>query len=91
MPKQDLFDLLSRIQADPALREKFRNAPDLNSAQAIAREAGFDVSKSDWIEHRGQQEFEISDADLEVIAGGKNQNHTQVSCDKKCPHQAPVS
>jgi predicted ribosomally synthesized peptide with nif11-like leader len=37
----------------------------------MAKEAGFDVSKSDWLKHQAKQTLELSDEELEGVAGGK--------------------
>ena len=52
------------------LQEKLKGAGDLDAAVALAKEAGFDVSKADWLRHQAQQTIEMSDEDLEGVAGG---------------------
>jgi len=37
---------------------------------ALANEAGFDVSKADWLRHQAKQTLELSDEELEGVAGG---------------------
>jgi hypothetical protein len=36
----------------------------------IAKEAGFDVSKADWLRWETQQRVELSDEDLQGVTGG---------------------
>jgi predicted ribosomally synthesized peptide with nif11-like leader len=36
----------------------------------MAKEAGFDVSKEDWLKHQANQTLELSDKELERVAGG---------------------
>ena len=36
----------------------------------MAKEAGFDVSKADWLMYQSQQALELSDKELESVAGG---------------------
>jgi len=37
----------------------------------MAKEAGFDVSKADWLKYQANQTLELSDEELEGVAGGK--------------------
>lgn len=70
MSQQDLQSLLSRIQIDSELRQKFLAAPSLDEAEVIAREAGFAICKEDWFQYLADQSLEVEDHDLEAIAGG---------------------
>jgi hypothetical protein len=36
----------------------------------MVQEAGFDVSKADWLRHQAKQTLELSDSELESVAGG---------------------
>jgi hypothetical protein len=53
----------------------------------LAKEAGFDVRKEDWLKHHAKQTLELSDEELEGIAGGKwtvretAENNTYQQCD----------
>ena len=38
---------------------------------ALAKEAGFDVSKANWLKYQAKQTLELSDEELEGVAGGK--------------------
>jgi predicted ribosomally synthesized peptide with nif11-like leader len=49
MSEEQLSALLATLNEDPGLQEKLKGATDLDAALAIAREAGFDVSKNDWL------------------------------------------
>jgi predicted ribosomally synthesized peptide with nif11-like leader len=59
---------------DAWLQEKLKGAADLDAAVAMEKEAGFDVSKADWIWFQAKQNLELSDEDLEGLAGGKSSN-----------------
>jgi len=37
---------------------------------AMEKEAGFDVSKGDWLRYQANQTLALSDEDLERVAGG---------------------
>ena len=71
MSEEQLSALLATLNEDPGLQEKLKGATDLDAALAIAREAGFDVSKNDWLKYHAQQALELSDEDLECVAGGE--------------------
>jgi predicted ribosomally synthesized peptide with nif11-like leader len=80
MSEESLVALLARIKEDPALAQKIKEAPDLLAAQAIAVEAGFDVTEEDWTKYT--EENPLSDEDLEGIAGGVQGSCDSNSCNK---------
>lgn len=71
MPQEELKALLAKLKADSGLQEKLKGAVDLDDAVAIARQAGFDVRKADWLRYQANQALELSDEELEGVAGGK--------------------
>ena len=70
MSEEQLTALLAKIKDDAGLREKLQGAADLDAALALAKEAGFDVSKPEWLRYQASQTSELSDAELEGVAGG---------------------
>jgi len=70
MSEEQLTALLAKLKEDEGLRERFKGAADLDAAVAMAKEAGFDVSKADWFRHEAKQTLELSDEELEGVAGG---------------------
>jgi predicted ribosomally synthesized peptide with nif11-like leader len=48
----------------------FRVLPTLDAAVALAKGAGFDVSKADWLKYQAKQTLELSDEELEGVTGG---------------------
>ncbi len=75
MSGEQLAALLAKLEDDTGLQEKFEGVADLDAALAIAKDAGFDVSKPDW--HRYQRELLSEDTELSVeelagVAGGIN-------------------
>ena len=70
MPEEQLTALLAKIKEDAGLQEKLKGAADLDAAVALAKEAGFDVSKADWLKYQAKQTIELSDEELEGVAGG---------------------
>jgi predicted ribosomally synthesized peptide with nif11-like leader len=67
MSEEQLIALLAKLKEDAGLQEKLKAAADLDAAVAMAKEAGFDVSKEDWIKYQAK---ELSDEELEGAAGG---------------------
>jgi predicted ribosomally synthesized peptide with nif11-like leader len=70
MSEEQLFALLAKMKEDAGLQEKLKGAADLHAAVAIAKEAGFDVSKADWLRYQAKQTLELSDEALEGVTGG---------------------
>jgi len=71
MSDDQLTALLAKLNEEAGLREKLQGAADLDAAVALAKEAGFDVSKADWHKYQAIQTLELSDEQLESVAGGK--------------------
>ena len=71
MSEEQLSKLLNILKGDVTLQEKLKGAADLDDAVKLAKDAGFDVSKADWIKHKAKQALELSDEELEAVAGGK--------------------
>ena len=72
MSEEQLSALLAKLKEDAGLQEKLKGAGDLDAATAIAKEAGFDVSKADWLRYQAKQTLELSDEELEGVAGGQD-------------------
>ena len=83
MSEEQLSAFLAKLKEDTDLREKFQGAGDLDASVELAKEAGFDVSKADWLRYQAQQTLELSDEELEGMAGGaQSQWETQ-----PCPNR----
>jgi len=90
MSEEQLSALLAKLKEDAGLQEKLKGATDLDAAVAMAKEAGFDVRKADWVRHQAKQTLELSDEELESSAGGVGdwrniQGNTTKCTDWKCP------
>jgi len=72
MSEEQLSALLAKLKDDAGLQEKFKSAGDLDAAMTLAQEAGYDVSKADLLKFQAKQTLELSDEDLEDVAGGIN-------------------
>jgi predicted ribosomally synthesized peptide with nif11-like leader len=75
MSEEQLSALLAKLKEDAGLQEKFKGAADLDAAVAMVKEAGFDVSKEDWISYQNNHIYELSDNELENVCGGVQQCH----------------
>ncbi len=73
MSEEQLSVLLAKLKEDILLQEKLKGAADLDTAVLLAKEAGFDVSKADWLKFQAKQTLELSDEELEGVSGGTNQ------------------
>ena len=71
MSEEQLTALLAKLKDDVGLQEKLKGAADLDAAVALAKDAGFDISKADWLKYQAQQTLELSDEELEGVAGGQ--------------------
>ena len=60
------------------LQEKLKGAEDLHAVVAMAREAGFDVIKDDWLRH--QSTYELGDDEVEDLLGGNGHQLTNAGC-----------
>ena len=70
MSEEQLSALLARLKEDAGLQEKLKSVADLDALVSMAKEAGFDVSKADWLKFQAQQTLELSDEELESVSGG---------------------
>ncbi len=70
MSEEQLAALLAKLRDDAGLQEKLKGAADLDAVLAIAKDAGFEISKADWLKYQANQILELSDEELEGVAGG---------------------
>ena len=49
MSEEQLLALLAKLKEDTGLQDKFKGAVDVDAAIALAKEAGFDLSKAVWL------------------------------------------
>jgi predicted ribosomally synthesized peptide with nif11-like leader len=70
MSEEQLAALLAKLKDDAGLQEKLKGAGDLDAALVIAKEAGFDVSKADWLKYQANQTLELNEEELKGVAGG---------------------
>ena len=73
MSQAQLEALIATLKDDAGLQQKLNGAADLDAAVAIAQGAGFDVTTDDLANHQASQVLELSDEQLERVAGGYDQ------------------
>ncbi|WP_186539857.1 Nif11-like leader peptide family natural product precursor [Synechococcus sp. BIOS-E4-1] len=64
-------DLLAHLEANPEVRNAIITATTLEEATEIAENAGFKIDAKDLCNAHKDELLELSDEELEVIAGGK--------------------
>tara|TARA_Y100000589_G_scaffold172418_1_gene163691 strand:- start:338 stop:640 length:303 start_codon:yes stop_codon:yes gene_type:complete len=72
MSEEQLKAFLEKVKADTSLQEKLKAAADSEEVAAIAKDAGFMVTTDDLI----KAQSELSEQDLEGVAGGNSINNT---------------
>ena len=70
MSEEQLKAFLEKVQGDTSLQEKLKAAADANAVAAIAKEAGFSISADDLTTKAQSKLSELSDKELEGVAGG---------------------
>jgi predicted ribosomally synthesized peptide with nif11-like leader len=82
MSEEQLSNLLAKLKQDAGLLEKLKGAENLDAAVTLVKEAGFDVSKADWLNHQAKRTLDLNDQQLERVAGAKGQQSEEsVTCD----------
>ena len=70
MSEEQLKAFLEKVKADTSLKEQLKAASDADGVVAIAKEAGFSISADDL----KNAQSEVSDEELEGVAGGEKTN-----------------
>jgi predicted ribosomally synthesized peptide with nif11-like leader len=61
---KQLSSLLAKLNDDAGLQVKYKGATDLEAGVELAKEAGLDVTKVDWLSRQASQTLESSDEQL---------------------------
>jgi predicted ribosomally synthesized peptide with nif11-like leader len=70
MSEEQIQALINAVKSDTALQERLKAAPDLDAVVAIAKEAGFVVTKEELKMAQKEATVELSDEELEAVSGG---------------------
>jgi predicted ribosomally synthesized peptide with nif11-like leader len=71
MSEEQLKAFLEAVKADAGLQEKLYTAADADAVVAIAKEVGFMFSADELQRAQAVGEEELSDEELEGVAGGR--------------------
>ena len=74
MSEEQLKAFLEKLKDDSSLQEKLKAASDADAASAIAKEAGFSISADEFTK---AQSTELSDEELEGVAGGEGKTDNE--------------
>ena len=80
MSKEQLKAFLEKVKADTSLQDKLKAASDANTVAAIAKDAGFSISADDL----KNAQSELSEEELEGVAGGCQINSAQLTFPPYC-------
>jgi predicted ribosomally synthesized peptide with nif11-like leader len=72
MSEEQLKAFIAKVQSDTSLQEKLKAAADSDAVVSIAKESGFSISADDLT----KAQSEISDEELEGVAGGRFTYHS---------------
>ena len=70
MSQETLSAFIVKVQSDGDLLEKMKAVTDVVGAIAIAKSAGFEITAGDLIRQQARIASELSDDELEKVAGG---------------------
>ena len=87
MSEEQLNAFLEKVKGDTSLKEKLKAAASPEAAMDIAKEAGFLITAED-IQSTQSATVELSDDELEQVAGGCQINSAKLSFPPYCkfPH-----
>ena len=77
MSQEDLTRFLKAVREDPSLQEQLK--AEGADPVAIAKEAGFSITRAELIRHQSATIQELSDEELETAAGGNGSKHALVN------------
>lgn len=67
---EQLSAFLARLKEDASLQDKLKRAADLDAFLAIAKKAGFEISKADWFTFQADRSLEPSDDEVKNLEEG---------------------
>jgi len=79
MSQEALQAFVERVNDDESFRNGLVGAADNDARLRMAQDAGFDITAEDFAALRAQQMEELSEEDLQLIAGGKGGSGTAAS------------
>ena len=80
MSEQQLKAFLEKLKGDAAMQEKLKSTDDINAVVEIAKAAGFMISA----EELKKTQAEVSEKELEGVAGGTGLIPLFITCAANC-------
>lgn len=78
MTNNPINDFFEALKADPSLQEQLKTAADVDAVVEVAKAAGYTITSDQVISAiKGRSikdSSQLSDSDLEMVAGGKNKD-----------------
>ncbi len=79
MSIEQATDFLTKIKSDEALFAKMQELNEADERRALAKEMGFSFSKEDMLAAIDEASDELSDSELDFIAGGSDAGNAVAS------------
>lgn len=70
MSQEQIKALIEALKSNPQLQQKLSTATSIEEATTLAAEAGYSISVDDITQAVSSSSLELSDAELEAVAGG---------------------
>ena len=70
MSQENINAFIAKVQSDSGLLEQMKNVSEADGPIAIAKSAGFEITAGDLIRQQAKIASELSDDELEKVAGG---------------------
>lgn len=70
MSEEQLLAFVQAVKSDLTLQDRLKGAENLDAVATIAIESGYLVTKAELLKAQAQQTLELSDEELETVAGG---------------------
>lgn len=90
MSAEEVDELLEEVRSNRSVREEFSEAETPEEVVEIARDHGYDVTLGDYETFRDSHENnELSDEELENVAGGKSGSGEPINSAARCGMSYP--
>ena len=74
MSEEQLLAFVQAVKSDLTLQDRLKGAENLDAVATIAIESDYLVTKVEFLKAQAQQTLELSDEELETVAGGQPQS-----------------
>jgi len=91
MSQEDLQKFLEAVRQDSSLQERLQSAADADAVVAVAKTASFTLSADEAQKVIATVPTELSDSDLENVAGGHSGKNLPYGVSKACGEVVSVN